>query len=504
MKRIQGISLFLLLAASATGQATQTFDTPVLYPISGESHAMTTGDVTGDQLDDVIVATDAWDKGLGLWLFKGASGGLVSAVQLPYPSAAYTKSLWTADFNGSGTNQILLLNTSGRMYLISYGHRTRTVLIPYATADYANIGDFNGDGSPDIVIADIYAGGHVLLNDGHGGFSQQLAFPLPSFAEATTAVGDLDGDGDPDYVFTVGSAYVYLNQGGGVFGAPTVIEPSMNTGSASVGDFNDDGLDDLVLAESANDPVIKTYRQNAGTLAYVGAMPTAPIPNANAVADADGDGDDDLAYVHAGWGVVGIHHSSSDGLSAEDLYELPWVSFESDIRISDVTDDACRDLVVSNGYQIAVFAGHGCAPVFDLRLASAPGPESVSLIAENPGTAIAAENVSVLATLTTRTGLLDVSSLPAGCVPTRVAAKSTTVRCEVASIPASQASTWLIPYSVVPADTSHRVGLSAIARTDTPEQDLLNNRVSRYWYTTPTGAKAKAKTKALKPGRPRR
>ncbi len=497
MKRTQGISLFFLLAASGMGQATQTFDPPVLYPLPAESRAMTTGDVTGDGLDDVIVAAEAWDTGSSLWLLKGASGGLLQTVQLPYPGVGSARLLRTADFDGSGTRQILLVDATGRMYVISHGHRTRFVSIPDAKAENADVADFNGDGSPDIVIADTDAGGYVLLNDGHGGFAQRLALALPSFAEASTSVGDLNGDGRPDYVLTVEGAYVYLNQGGGVFGTPTVIDPGYFISSASVGDFNDDGLDDLVLAQRGNGPVITTYRQSAGTLIDVGSMPTAEVPDANAVADADGDGDDDLAFVHGGWGVIGIHRSSSDGLSAEEIHELPWVDSESDIRVSDVTNDGCRDIVVSRGYDIAVFVGHGCAPAFDLRLTSAPGPQAVSLVAENLGIADAAENVSVVATLTTRTGLLDVSGLPAGCVPTKVATKSATVRCEVASIPASQTSTWLIPYSVVPADTSHRVGLSAIARTDTQESTLLNNRVFRYWSTTPVGAKAKA----LKPRR---
>jgi hypothetical protein len=495
MKKIQWISLFFLLAASGTGRATQTFDMPVVHELPFDPHAMTTGDVTGDELDDVIVAAKRWDAGLGLWLFKGASGGLASAEQLPYPnSSAYTQVLRTADFNGSGTNQILLVDAAGRLYLISYGHRTRTVRIPDATATNADIGDFNGDGSPDLVIADPDAGGYVLLNDGHGGFANQLSFALPPFAQASTAVGDLNDDGRPDYVLTMElNAYVYLNQGGGAFGTPIVIEPGYDISSASVGDFNNDGLDDLVLAQAGNSPVvIKIYRQSAGTLVYAGSMPTYDIPDANAVADADGDGDDDLALIHVGWGAIGIYRSSSDGLSAEELHGLPWVSWESDIRISDVTGDGCRDLVVSVAYELAVFAGKGCTPAFDLRLTSATGPQAVSLVAENLGIADAAENVSMVATLATRTGLLDVNDLPAGCVPTQVAAKSATVRCEVASIPASETATWLIPYSVVPTDTPHRIDLSATINTDTPEQTLLNNSVWRNWLTSPVEAKAKA------------
>ena len=487
MKPIQHLSLLLLLAAPGMSRAVQTFDAPVLHSVPSGIEAMTTGDVTGDGRDDVIVGTFGTD--LGLWVLKQSSGGLGSPLRLPYPSGAFPQVLRVADFDGSGINQILMVDAAGRLFRMSYGPHTRTVRIPNATAQNADVADFNGDGFPDLVIADPSAGGFVLLNDGHGGFTQQLPFPLPAFAEASTAVGDLNGDGRPDYVFHVGVSNVYLNQGGGNFAAPIVIDPNFDIDStASVGDFNNDGLDDLVLARTGNGTLIKTYRQSAGALVYAGSTPTLDLPYASATADADGDGGDELAFVHVGWAAVGVYKSSpSASLPTEDLYPLAWVEWNSDIRISDVTGDGCKDLVVSRQGDIVVFAGNGCAPSLDLRLTASTSPQAVSLIVDNLGTLDQADNVSVDATLSTRDGLLS-ADLPAGCVPLQVLATATTLRCQVSSLGASQGSTWLIPYSVYPDNTSHGMTLSGVVRTDTKERTLQNNRVLRTWRSTAVGA----------------
>ena len=90
----------------------------------------------------------------------------------------------------------------------------------------AVIGDFNGDGKPDIATAD--AGSHdisILLGNGDGTFGTAITTAL-SVAPASLAVGDLNGDGKLDLAagngaspFAVDFATVLLGNGDGTFGA---------------------------------------------------------------------------------------------------------------------------------------------------------------------------------------------------------------------------------------------------------------------------------------------
>jgi hypothetical protein len=72
--------------------------------------------------------------------------------------------------------------------------------------------DANGDGYPDIVVAD----GNIYINDSQGGFPSSV--PTPVGGEGA-AVGDVNGDGIPDIASSLGNVAVGL--GGGKF-APQV------------------------------------------------------------------------------------------------------------------------------------------------------------------------------------------------------------------------------------------------------------------------------------------
>lgn len=100
------------------------------------------------------------------------------------------------------------------------------------TSANAGIGDVNGDGIPDIVLA---KGRHwplkdvVLLGDGKGHFTPGPELPNPADRSYTGALADLDRDGDMDIVISndrPDPKIILLNDGkghfipGGTFGDP--------------------------------------------------------------------------------------------------------------------------------------------------------------------------------------------------------------------------------------------------------------------------------------------
>ena len=131
---------------------------------------------------------------------------------------------------------------------------------------YFALHDFNGDGHEDIVyvngdnfdysrVLKPYHGVRILENDGHNNFTERYFFPV--YGAARAEVGDFDGDGDPDIVVTSNFAdpahaergIVFLENRGGYNFKPfafTVAAGNQWNLTASA-DLNRDGVPDVLV-----------------------------------------------------------------------------------------------------------------------------------------------------------------------------------------------------------------------------------------------------------------
>jgi hypothetical protein len=115
------------------------------------------------------------------------------------------------------------------------------------------VADLDGDGRPDLAMLGSSAVS-VYLNQGGGAFGAPRSFPVslhPSLGELRA--GDLDGDGRLDLAFDNSTAVsILFNTGGGGFSAQTDLPI---TGGFALGltldDVNGDGLLDLIVADQA-------------------------------------------------------------------------------------------------------------------------------------------------------------------------------------------------------------------------------------------------------------
>jgi hypothetical protein len=118
------------------------------------------------------------------------------------------------------------------------------------------VGDFNGDGMQDLAVASYHSNSvSVFLGNGDGSFQPAVNFrPANGSFPDSIAVGDFNGDGMQDLVVSYlqwqdgGNFSVLLGNGDGSFQAPRIFPVGIaGSQSVNVGDFNADGLPDLAL-----------------------------------------------------------------------------------------------------------------------------------------------------------------------------------------------------------------------------------------------------------------
>jgi hypothetical protein len=270
------------------GNGDGTFQAAVSYGSGGyEATSVAVADVDGDGKPDLLVANscagppdalDICEEGGSVGVLRGnGDGTFQSAVNYSSGAATFdTMSLAVADVNGDGKPDLLVANdcitdsdyppctndTVG--VLLGNGDGTFQAVVSYgAGGSFTHsvaVADVDGDGKPDLVVADECVNSSncyngivgVLLGNGDGTFQTALTYGSGGEYAFSVAVADVNGDGKPDLVLAnyESGVGVLLGNGDGTFQTALTYGSGGDAGAnlVTVADVNGDGKPDIEVA----------------------------------------------------------------------------------------------------------------------------------------------------------------------------------------------------------------------------------------------------------------
>ncbi len=108
-------------------------------------------------------------------------------------------------------------------------------------------GDFNGDGNADIVGVGRNDLVSVIMGSGDGAFDSPISFSIGQEWLNSVSTGEFNQDGILDLVLLSDSVYVLVGAGDGTFAPPVSYYTGAYPGEPYIGDFNEDGYLDMVV-----------------------------------------------------------------------------------------------------------------------------------------------------------------------------------------------------------------------------------------------------------------
>jgi hypothetical protein len=293
------------------------------------------------------VVTGASATTLNVTVPIGATYQYISVTNLALNQTAYSSEPFICNFScpnsittGSFLTNIDSVNSSG--------------INSVATAD------LDGDGKPDVVASRSSGFIEIYRNISIPG-SLRYAPKIETAAGSSLsgiAIGDLDGDGKPDMVIannSTNSVSVYLNTStlGNISFAPKAdYITGTSPNSVVIGDINGDGKPELAVTNN-NSTSVSVFRNQCtpglNSFAAKVDFPTGTTPKDLCIGDIDNDGRVDLAVASFNTNRLSLLRNTSTGGIITFAPKVDFVTLSNPygICIGDLNNDGKKEIVVS-------------------------------------------------------------------------------------------------------------------------------------------------------------
>lgn len=355
----------------------------------GEVSLVAIGDIDGDRLDDVVVATRfVGTAGVGvsntIIIFRASpSGGWLPEVHLPlgrFDGAGNDIAL--GDVDGDGRRDVVVSNEN-RINIVRYKPTQgylRTAIHHDPGCKQITLIDINLDGRSDIACFG-YGTLSYFYSDGGGGAARVTTTTLPvipGWWDLTAT--DINADGFNDLVllrdYDTSELLIHPHNRLDGFGTPWIVElpdnpdgpPSgsdISSWGMAAGDLDNDGRTDLIISTSQRTHTATILYQQADGTFRQEELDTWYVPGAFLIADFDGDGDDDLVIRFTAapiWHAEYFEQNAGSLKAGVKFASIPGMPHYSNTTsaLGDINGDGCLDIAGVDGIYLSYHFGLDC------------------------------------------------------------------------------------------------------------------------------------------------